>query len=59
MSYLLRQEMMNQQEYVEWLFAVDQTLAQVIDQQLGTIEDEGFLNLWWNEIREGWAWRPE
>lgn len=45
---------MNSEEYVGWLFAVDHTVSELIDCQGGTIEDEEFLLLWWNEIRKGW-----
>jgi hypothetical protein len=48
---------MTQEEVTAWLFAVDAALSEIVDQQSGTLEDENFLMLWWQDIREGWAWR--
>jgi hypothetical protein len=47
-----------QEEYTEWLFAIDQTLAEAIDTLTATIEDESFLMLWWKDLRECYAWYP-
>ena len=44
---------MSPEDYVGWLYAVDHTLAEIIDQQSGTLEDENFMIDWWNDIREG------
>lgn len=49
---------LDEETYRLWLFAVDQALAELVDSGTSDIQDESFLQLWWKDLRESWAWLP-